>query len=110
MLQLGVDVEALKPQAEALRTEGASVMFLAVDGQSAGILAVSDPIKATTTEALVALRASGMRVIMATGDGLTTAKAVAARLGIDEVHGEVEPKHAAQRKCPACRSMSPGRV
>ena len=55
------------------------------------MLAVSDPIKSTTVEALAALKASGLRVIMATGDGLTTAKAVAARLGIDEVHGEVKP-------------------
>ena len=91
MAQLGVAVEAFKPQAEALRAEGASVMFLAVDGQPAGLLAVSDPVKATTAEALAALRAAGLRVIMATGDGLTTARAVAARLGIEEVHGEVKP-------------------
>ncbi|RIX80272.1 heavy metal translocating P-type ATPase [Acidovorax cavernicola] len=91
MDQLRVPVNDLKPKAEALRAEGASVMFLAVDGRPAGLLAVSDPIKATTMEALAALKASGMRVIMATGDGLTTARAVAARLGIDEVHGEVKP-------------------
>jgi Cu+-exporting ATPase len=91
MDQLRVPVDALKPQAEALRAEGASVMFLAADGQPMGLLAVSDPVKATTMEALAALKASGMRVIMATGDGLTTARAVAARLGIDEVHGEVKP-------------------
>ena len=91
MTQLGVPVEALKAQAESLRAEGASVMLLAVDGQLAGLLAVSDPIKASTMEALATLKASGMRVIMATGDGLTTAKAVAAKLGIDEVHGEVKP-------------------
>ncbi|RZL95557.1 MAG: heavy metal translocating P-type ATPase [Variovorax sp.] len=91
MTQLGVPVEGLAAQAESLRVGGASVMFLAVDGKAAGLLAVSDPIKATTVEALAALKASGLRVIMATGDGLTTAKAVAARLGIDEVHGEVKP-------------------
>ncbi len=91
MTQLGVPVEALKAQAETLRAEGASVMLLAVDGKLAGLLAVSDPIKASTMEALATLKASGMRVIMATGDGLTTAKAVAAKLGIDEVHGEVKP-------------------
>lgn len=91
MDQLRVSVDDLKPQAEALRAEGASVMFLAVDGQAAGLLAVSDPIKATTIEALEALKDSGMRVIMATGDGLTTARAVASKLGIDEVHGEVKP-------------------
>ena len=91
MTQLNVSVDALKAQAEALRATGASVMFLAVSGQSAGLLAVSDPIKASTAEALATLKASGLRVIMATGDGLTTAKAVAATLGIDEVHGEVKP-------------------
>ena len=91
MTQLGVAVDGLAAQAESMRVEGASVMFLAVDGQAAGLLAVSDPIKSTTVEALAALKASGLRVIMATGDGLTTAKAVAARLGIDEVHGEVKP-------------------
>ena len=91
MTQLNVSVDALKAQAEALRATGASVMFLAVSGQSAGLLAVSDPIKASTPEALATLKASGLRVIMATGDGLTTAKAVAATLGIDEVHGEVKP-------------------
>ena len=91
MAQLKVPVGALTSQAEALRAEGASVMFLAVDSQPAGCLAVSDPIKASTAEALTTLRASGLRVIMATGDGLTTAKAIGARLGIDEVHGEVKP-------------------
>jgi Cu+-exporting ATPase len=91
MEQLGVSVAALVPQAEALRAEGASVMHLAVDGQLMGLLAVSDPVKASTPEALATLKASGLRIVMATGDGLTTAQAVAARLGIDEVHGEVKP-------------------
>ncbi|NPU92098.1 MAG: heavy metal translocating P-type ATPase [Gammaproteobacteria bacterium] len=91
MQQQDVSVGVLVPQAEALRTEGASVMYLAVDGKLAGLLAVSDPIKASTPEALSALKAAGLRIIMATGDGLTTAKAVGARLGIDEVHGEVKP-------------------
>jgi Cu+-exporting ATPase len=91
MEQIGVPVSALVPQAEALRAEGASVMHLAVDGQLMGLLAVSDPVKASTPEALATLKASGLRIVMATGDGLTTAKAVAARLGIDEVHGEVKP-------------------
>ena len=91
MTQLAVSVQALSAQAEALRTQGASVMFLAIDGMPAGLISLSDPIKATTAEALAELKASGMHVIMATGDGLTTAKAVAAKLGIDEVHGEVKP-------------------
>lgn len=91
MQQLGVDTTALNREAEARRTEGASVMYLAVGGELAGLLAVSDPIKISTPEALDALKAAGIRIIMATGDGLTTAKAVGARLGIDEVHGEVKP-------------------
>ena len=91
MAELGIQIDALKAQAEALRAEGASVMFLGIDGLAAGLLAVSDPVKASTAEALATLKASGMRVIMATGDGLTTAQAVAAELGISEVHGEVKP-------------------
>jgi len=91
MQQLGVVVDPLLAQAEALRMEGASVMFLAVDDASAGLLAVSDPIKAGTAEAIAALQASGLRIIMATGDGRTTAQAVAKRLAINEVHGEVTP-------------------
>jgi Cu+-exporting ATPase len=91
MAQLGIPVESLKTQAETLRAEGASVMYLAIEKQTAGLLAVSDPIKASTAEALATLKASGLRVIMATGDGLTTAKSVGAKLGIDEVHGEVKP-------------------
>ena len=91
MAQLGVSVAALAAAAEDLRREAASVMHLAVDGELAGLLAVSDPIKPSTPEALAALKAAGLRIVMATGDGLTTARAVAARLGIDEVHGEVKP-------------------
>ena len=92
MTQLGVAVDGLAAQAEALRREGASVMHLAVDGVLAGLLAVSDPIKASTPEALAALHAAGIRIVMATGDGETTANSVAARLGIDEVQGEVKPE------------------
>jgi P-type Cu+ transporter len=91
MSQLKVNIESLKTKAEALRSTGASVMLLAVDQQLAGLLVVSDPIKESTPEALSTLKSAGMRVIMATGDGLTTAKSVADKLGIDEVHGEVKP-------------------
>jgi P-type Cu+ transporter len=91
MQQMGVAVDGLVPQAEGLRAQGASVMYLAADGQLIGLLAVSDPIKKNAAEALATLRAAGLLIVMATGDGLTTAKAVAARLGIDEVHGEVKP-------------------
>ena len=107
MEQLGVQVGALKTQAEELRGQGASVMHLAVDGQLAGLLAVSDPIKATTPEALNALRKSGLRIVMATGDGLTTARAVGQRLGIEEVHGEVKP---ADKLALVERLQSEGRV
>jgi Cu+-exporting ATPase len=88
----GVDWTVLSGAAEQLRVQGASVMYLARDGGLVGLLAVSDPVKETTPEALKALHDAGMTVIMATGDGVTTAKAVAARLGIDEVHGEVKPQ------------------
>ena len=91
MQQLGVDVTPLASQAEALREQGASVMHLAVDNQLAGLLAVSDPIKSTTADALALLRKAGIRIVMATGDGLTTARAVGQRLGLTEVHGEVKP-------------------
>ncbi|MEO6186055.1 MAG: copper-translocating P-type ATPase, partial [Steroidobacteraceae bacterium] len=91
MEQAGVVLDPLLPQAEALRTEGASVMYLAAGTQLLGLVAVSDPIKASTAEALEALRSSGVRLVMATGDGQTTARSVAARLGISEVHGEVKP-------------------
>ena len=91
MEQLNIKIESLKVQADELRATGASVMYLAVDGQLAGLLSVSDPIKENTAEALDNLKASGMRVIMATGDGLLTAKSVAEKLGIEEFYGEVKP-------------------
>jgi P-type Cu+ transporter len=91
MAQSGVQLSALQEEAEALRAQGASVMHLAVDGRLAGLLAVSDPIKHSTAEALSELKRAGIAVVMATGDGVTTARAVGERLGIDEVHGEVEP-------------------
>jgi Cu+-exporting ATPase len=91
MAQLGISVDALVSQAETLRSQGASVMHLAVDRQLVGLLAVSDPVKPSTPEALAALRAAGIRIIMATGDGLTTARSIGSRLGIEEVYGEVKP-------------------
>jgi Cu+-exporting ATPase len=91
MQQVAVNVQALASQAESLRAQGASVMFLAVEGRLAGLLAVADPIKPSAQEALDALTAAGLRVVMATGDGLTTAKAVGSRLGIEEIHAEVKP-------------------
>nr|WP_269496314.1 heavy metal translocating P-type ATPase [Castellaniella sp. S9] len=91
MLHEGVDVAILSEKADNLRMQGASVMYLAANGDLLGLLAVSDPIKASTKEAVDELKAAGIRVIMATGDGVSTAKAVAQRLGIDEFHGEVKP-------------------
>jgi Cu+-exporting ATPase len=91
MQQSNVDVASLETQAEALRKQGASVMFLGVDGALAGALAVSDPVKATTAEALASLRDAGLRVVMATGDGEGTARFIGDQLGIDEVHGGVKP-------------------
>lgn len=91
MAQENIDLSPLVAQAEELRRTGASVMYLAADGLLVGLLAVSDPIKANTPEALKTLRNAGIRVVMATGDGELTAKAVGQRLGIDEVHGEMKP-------------------
>lgn len=91
MDQENVNVTIMASTAESLRTKGASVMYLSTDGQLIGLLAVSDPIKKSTPEAVKDLKAAGIRVIMATGDGISTAKAVAQQLGIDEVHGEVKP-------------------
>src|SRR3546814_15543569 len=91
MDQENIDVTTMAGNAESLRKKGASVMYLAVDGQLAGLLAVSDPIKKSTPEAVKDLKAAGIRVIMATGDGVSTAKAGAQQLGIDEIHGEVKP-------------------
>jgi Cu+-exporting ATPase len=92
MDSLGVDRAALQEAAEERRKSGASVMFLAVDGRLAGLLCVADPIKETTPRALEELRRAGLRVIMATGDGVSTALAVGKTLGIDEVHGDVRPQ------------------
>ena len=91
MIESGVDASASMAAAEALRREGASVVHLAVDGRLAGLVAASDPIRESAPAALAALREAGIRVVMASGDGLATAKAVAAKLGIDEVYGEVRP-------------------
>ena len=92
MREQGVDPSALQAPADALREGGASVMFLAVDGALAGLLAVADPIKPTTPDAIKALHQAGLRIVMASGDGVVTARAVARELGIDEVHGEVRPQ------------------
>jgi Cu+-exporting ATPase len=89
--ELNISVDGLRERAEQLRAVGQTVMFVAVERQLAGLLGVADPIKSSTEEAIRLLHSSGVRVVMLTGDGKTTADAVARRLGIDEVHAEVLP-------------------
>jgi Cu+-exporting ATPase len=89
---LGVNASELLKRAEELRREGQTVMFAAVDGRPAGLLGVADPIKASTPEAIRALRADGVHVVMLTGDSRTTAQAVARKLGLDEFEAEVLPE------------------
>jgi Cu+-exporting ATPase len=88
----GIDVSRLAERADALAGEGKTAMFVAVDGHVAGIIAVADPLKQGSAEAIRALHGSGMRIIMATGDNERTAKAVAGRLGIDEVRAGILPE------------------
>ena len=89
--EVNIDTTTLAPQAEALRQDGATAIFIAIDGKPAGILAIADPVKTTTPQALAALKAEGIRVVMLTGDNRTTAQAVARKLGIDEVEADVLP-------------------
>jgi Cu+-exporting ATPase len=89
--ELGADTEALVAQAEPLRQEGQTVIFVAIDGKPAGLLGVADPIKASTPEAIDLLHQEGLRIVMLTGDSKTTAQAVARRLHIDDVQAEVLP-------------------
>jgi Cu+-exporting ATPase len=96
MASEGVDCTPLQGEAENLRLKGASVMYLARNGRLAGLLSVADPIKSSTPEAMSILLNAGLRVVMASGDGLTTAQAVAASLGISEVYGEVKPQDKLQ--------------
>jgi Cu+-exporting ATPase len=87
-----IDVTSLEKTAEDLRSEGATAIFVAIDGKPAGVLAIADPIKATTTEAIRFLRDAGIRVVMLTGDNRTTAEAVARKLDVAEVEAEVLPE------------------
>jgi P-type Cu+ transporter len=89
---LGIDIALLEPRAEAFRRDGATVIFAAVDGKAAGIIAIADPIKATTPEAIRALKAAGIAIVMLTGDNRTTAEAVGRKLGIDRIYADVLPK------------------
>jgi Cu+-exporting ATPase len=96
MEEESVDVSALAKEAERLRGEGATVIFVAIDGRVGGLFAISDPIKATTPDAMRTLMNEGIRVVMLTGDNKTTAKAVARKLGIEEVEAEVLPDHKSE--------------
>jgi Cu+-exporting ATPase len=93
MQDLGVSVDALAPEADRLRADGHTVIFLAIESRAAGLIAVADPIKPSTPEALRALKHSGLRIVMVTGDNRRTAEAVARRLGIDHVEAEVLPEN-----------------
>ena len=96
MTEQGVDVAPLAPAAEDLRRDGATAIFVGVDKQVGGVIAIADPVKASTPEALAALKREGIRIVMLTGDNRTTAEAVARRLGIGEVEAEVLPDHKSE--------------
>jgi Cu+-exporting ATPase len=89
---LGASAEALEAEADRLRADGGTAMFVAINGKPAGVIAVADPIKSTTPAALQTLRAEGIHIVMLTGDNRTTALAVARKLGIDSVEAEVLPE------------------
>jgi Cu+-exporting ATPase len=107
MAEAGVDLSALVAESEALRGEGATVIYVAVDGKVGGLVAIADPIKATTAAALRSLKEEKIRVVMLTGDNRTTAEAVARRLGIDEVEAEILPEDKGK---VVARLRSEGRV
>jgi Cu+-exporting ATPase len=92
----GVDASSVIELAEALRADGQTVMFVAVDGAIAGLVGVADPIKDSTPDAIRALKAEGLRIVMMTGDSKTTALAVAKKLGLDDVVAEVLPDQKAE--------------
>ncbi len=96
----GIDTSPLASEAETLRQDGATAIFIAVEQKPAGILAIADPVKPSTVPALKALRDDGIRIVMLTGDNKTTAQAVAAKLGIDDIEAEVLPedKHQVVRR------------
>ncbi|MEW6439079.1 MAG: heavy metal translocating P-type ATPase [Pseudomonadota bacterium] len=104
---LGIETRLMEAQAEALRGDGATVINTAVDGKLAGLFAIADPIKPSTPDALKALAADGIKVIMLTGDNRTTANAVAKRLGISEVEAEVLPD---QKSAVVSKLQKAGRI
>jgi Cu+-exporting ATPase len=94
--ELNIKTGDLPQQADKQRVQGMTVMLIAIDGKAAGLIGVADPIKEATAEAIGDLHAEGIRIVMLTGDSDTTAKAVAEKLGIDEVHSEVTPEQKAE--------------
>ncbi|KYO50586.1 haloacid dehalogenase [Tistrella mobilis] len=92
----GIDTSSLSDQADSLRHDGATAIYIGVDGRAAGVFAIADPVKQTTPDALTALHADGIRIVMLTGDNRTTAEAVARRIGIDEVEADVLPDRKAE--------------
>jgi Cu+-exporting ATPase len=96
LMELGIEPGTLAEEAETLRREGQTVMFVAIDGQPAGLLGVADPIKSSTPEAIQLLRADGVQIVMLTGDSRTTAAAVARTLGIERVEAEVLPEQKSE--------------
>jgi Cu+-exporting ATPase len=107
MKEQGVDTASLAPRADELRRDGATAIFMAVDGTLAGVFAIADPIKESTPGALKALREDGVRIVMLTGDNRTTALAVAKTLGIDEVEAEILPD---QKSAVVARLKREGRA
>ncbi|MDQ2859484.1 MAG: heavy metal translocating P-type ATPase [Pseudomonadota bacterium] len=103
----GAATAALADEAEALRRDGATAVFVAVDGNLAGVLGVADPVKETTLEAVKALRAAGLRIVMLTGDNRTTAEAIGRSLGIGEIEAEVLPE---RKSAIIARLRSEGRI
>ena len=92
LAEQGISPDGLSREADALRAEGQTVMFLAVDAQPAGLIGVADRLKPSTAEAIRLLHAEGLRIVMLTGDSLATARSVAGQIGLDEVHAEVTPR------------------
>jgi heavy metal translocating P-type ATPase len=107
MTEAGMTTALLDAEADTLRRDGGTAIYVAIDGQLAGVIAVADPIKASSAGAIAALKAAGLRVVMLTGDNATTAKAVAAKLGITEVEADVLPD---QKSKIVERLLSEGRV
>ena len=104
MKELGGDISALRARADELRGQGQTVMFAAVNGVVAGLIAVADPIKPTAKEAIAALHREGLRVVMLTGDNRLTAEAVARQIGIDQVEADVLPRPEGRRPSGIFRS------